>query len=74
MRLIRWFRCWMDIGHRLEKKWWPKSTAGLSSEVASVLYKCEVNKDGDISYLECRDCHCKMAPFEATLRGWKVSA
>ena len=73
LKLWRGFRCAMDINHRLKKKWWPEETAGMSMEAAKILYHSDI-RDVKISYLECLDCHCKMAPFEAGLRGWKEIA
>jgi hypothetical protein len=73
MKLIRWFRCMMNIGHRLVEKWWSLETAGMSEHAARNIWGSRV-EDGKVQYFECLDCEAKLAPFEVAQRGWKAQA
>lgn len=73
MKLIRWFRCTMNLGHRLVEKWCSLETSGMSEEVARGVWGSKV-ESGKVQYFECMDCGSKLAPFEVAKRGWKAQA
>lgn len=72
MRLIRWIRCKLDIGHRLVERWCDEKDAGMTKNVACSVWGCRINAAGQIQYFECLDCGTKPAPFEVVARRFTV--
>ncbi len=71
MKLLRWLRCSLNLGHRLDEIRQPLTESGLT-EFSAALYGCTI-KDGMVNAFKCRDCSAVCAPFEVAERGWRVA-